>query len=123
MREKDSITLTRLHVVIGIGILVLLFITNCLLLNTESATSILYAQWLPSANGSSEQRIGNYVWRKSRPPATVLVQDEHPIRQLMQDADTAFERYNADRSKTFKETVKKYRKRYGRHPPPGFKEV
>ena len=48
--------------------------------------------------------------------------DNHPIAALMQEADKAFRRYEDERSKSFRETVHKYRRRYGRHPPPGFKE-
>ncbi|KAK5109283.1 hypothetical protein LTR62_007157 [Meristemomyces frigidus] len=40
----------------------------------------------------------------------------------MKHADHDFVLYNAGRSKTFKETVEKYRRKHGRHPPPGFKE-
>ncbi|KAG8530489.1 uncharacterized protein KY384_004992 [Bacidia gigantensis] len=48
--------------------------------------------------------------------------DNHPIVTLMQNADKEFRFYEENRSKSFKETVRKYRTRYGRHPPPGFKE-
>ncbi|EMC97914.1 glycosyltransferase family 90 protein [Baudoinia panamericana UAMH 10762] len=40
----------------------------------------------------------------------------------MQQADLDFELREHDRSKTFKETVRKYRRKYGRHPPPRFQE-
>jgi len=48
--------------------------------------------------------------------------DNHPISKLMVEADQQWRNYESDRSMTFKETVSKYRRRYGRHPPPGFKE-
>jgi len=48
--------------------------------------------------------------------------DLHPIARLMQEADAAFRLYEGSRSRTFRNTVDKYRSRYGRHPPPGFKE-
>jgi hypothetical protein len=38
----------------------------------------------------------------------------------MHDADIAWNEYEESRSTTFKETVAKYRRKYGRHPPPGF---
>lgn len=50
------------------------------------------------------------------------VDDLHPVGQLIKDADKAFNDYISNRSSTFTETVQKYRKRYGRHPPPGFKD-
>lgn len=40
----------------------------------------------------------------------------------MRNADEAWTTYEEQRSLTFKETVAKYRRKYGRHPPPGFKE-
>ena len=48
--------------------------------------------------------------------------DAHPIAKLMAAADLRWREYEGRRSLTFKETVSKYRRRYGRHPPPGFKE-
>ncbi|KAB8229904.1 uncharacterized protein BDW43DRAFT_175719 [Aspergillus alliaceus] len=44
----------------------------------------------------------------------------HPIFDLIRNANKQWEEYEHDRSTTFRETVSKYRKRYGRHPPPGF---
>ncbi|MCJ1230634.1 hypothetical protein MMC12_007308 [Toensbergia leucococca] len=46
--------------------------------------------------------------------------DTHPIAKLMKEADTSWREYDESRSITFKETVSKYRRKYGRHPPPGF---
>jgi hypothetical protein len=40
----------------------------------------------------------------------------------MQEADKAWNAYEESRSMTFKETVAKYRRKYGRHPPPGFRD-
>ena len=48
--------------------------------------------------------------------------DNHPIASLMQEADDAFRKYEEERSKSFRETVQTYRRRFGRHPPPGFRE-
>lgn len=48
--------------------------------------------------------------------------DKHPIRKLMKAADTLWEEKENSRSKTFRETVNKYRQKYGRHPPPHFGE-
>jgi hypothetical protein len=38
----------------------------------------------------------------------------------MKEADQAWNAYEDSRSMTFKETVANYRRKYGRHPPPGF---
>lgn len=48
--------------------------------------------------------------------------DAHPISLLMRKADEAWRAYEEGRSTTFRETVEKYRRKYGRHPPPGFKD-
>lgn len=40
----------------------------------------------------------------------------------MREADKAWKMYDEERSKTFGETITKYRTKYGRHPPPGFKD-
>ena len=40
----------------------------------------------------------------------------------MREADKAWTEYEESRSITFKETVAKYRRRYGRNPPPGFRD-
>lgn len=48
--------------------------------------------------------------------------DVHPISLLMAEADKAWRAYNDGLSTTFRDTVSKYRRKYGRHPPPGFKE-
>ena len=40
----------------------------------------------------------------------------------MRTADKAWTQYEESRSTTFKETVAKYRRKYGRNPPPGFRD-
>lgn len=99
-------------------------LANVYVLCSLSSRSVLYSEWLPSVSGGKEQRIGTHAWRNSREPGPMkAAEDEHPIKHFMQDADKSFENYNSGRSKTFKEAVAKYRERYGRHPPPGFKDV
>ena len=50
------------------------------------------------------------------------INDDHPIRGLMHEADREWYAYDERRSATFKDTVAKYRRKYGRHPPPGFRD-
>lgn len=50
------------------------------------------------------------------------IDDDHPIRSLMEEADKAWTAYDESRSTSFKATVAKYRRKYGRHPPPGFRD-
>ncbi|KAK2820012.1 hypothetical protein FQN49_007806, partial [Arthroderma sp. PD_2] len=45
-----------------------------------------------------------------------------PIKELLDTANNAWRKYDSARSTTFSEAVVEYRVRYGRHPPPGFKE-
>ncbi|EFE45062.1 capsular associated protein, putative [Trichophyton verrucosum HKI 0517] len=45
-----------------------------------------------------------------------------PIKALSDKADNAWRKYDSSRSMTFSDAVVEYRVRYGRHPPPGFKE-
>ncbi|KAL8701065.1 MAG: hypothetical protein Q9201_005107 [Fulgogasparrea decipioides] len=48
--------------------------------------------------------------------------DAHPISLLMAEADKTWAAYENSRSTTFRQTVSRYRRKYGRHPPPGFKD-
>jgi Glycosyl transferase family 90 len=68
-------------------------------------------------------RPSEHVEDPAQPPVqTVERFDAHPITQLMEEADHAFRVYEGSISSTFKQTVETYRSKYGRHPPPGFKE-
>lgn len=58
----------------------------------------------------------------SQPPTPASRPDGHPITALMKEADARWREYEGSRSESFRQTVEKYRSRYGRHPPPGFKE-
>lgn len=51
-----------------------------------------------------------------------LARDQHPIGDLMKEANHKWQQYEQSRSTDFVQTVAKYRETYGRHPPPGFKE-
>lgn len=56
------------------------------------------------------------------PSAPPVFTDSHPIGTFMKEADQKWREYESGRSTTFRQTVEKYRSKYGRHPPPGFKE-
>ncbi|KAK5080138.1 hypothetical protein LTR70_008941 [Exophiala xenobiotica] len=58
----------------------------------------------------------------SQPPTPAARPDGHPIAALMKEADARWREYEGARSESFRQTVEKYRNKYGRHPPPGFKE-
>ncbi|KAL4248591.1 Protein O-Glucosyltransferase/Glycosyltransferase 90 [Abortiporus biennis] len=47
---------------------------------------------------------------------------EHPIPQLMGEAEVNYRNLLSRQSKTLKEAIAEYKKRYGRVPPPGFEE-
>lgn len=55
-------------------------------------------------------------------PEPARQSETHPIARLMQEADARFRVYESAVSTSFGQTVEKYRSRYGRHPPPGFKD-
>lgn len=47
-------------------------------------------------------------------------EDRHPISKLISDARSTFRELISGQSKTLKDAATAYRKRRGRHPPPGF---
>ena len=62
-------------------------------------------------------------WHSGDKPDTPLeLADAHPISLLIQEADKKWRKYEDGRSTSFRQTVRTYRRKNGRHPPPGFKE-
>ena len=57
-----------------------------------------------------------------RPDTPLELVDAHPISLLMQEADKNWRKYEDDRSTSFRQAVRTYRRMHGRHPPPGFTE-
>lgn len=57
-----------------------------------------------------------------KPDSPLEPVDAHPISLLMQEADKQWRKYEDGRSTSFRQTVRTYRREYGRHPPPGFRE-
>ena len=57
-----------------------------------------------------------------KPDSPLEPVDAHPISLLMQEADKQWRKYEDGRSTSFRQTVRTYRRKYGRHPPPGFRE-
>ena len=55
-----------------------------------------------------------------KPEAPMDPTDNHPISALMAEAEKNWRKYEDNRSTSFRNTLKKYRRNYGRHPPPGF---
>jgi hypothetical protein len=80
-----------------------------------------YPEYPPPAPPQKPQEHTEQDGGGSPPPPSEPA-DLHPIAHLMEEADLAFRKYEGDVSTTFKQTVEKYRSKYGRHPPPGFKE-
>lgn len=106
-----------------IGVLLLLSFVNLSIL-WSCDSGFLFEESLPKTTGTKQQTVGRTTWHAARPPSPrIEIQDQHPIRGLMRDADASWEVHVRDRSKTFKEAVNKYRALYGRHPPPGFQQV
>ena len=111
-----------LLVVIAIGFFLL--VANLLSLRGSGLRSTLDKVPIPgrpkSSDGTDNKDDGVDVPQE---PVDVPQEpvDAHPIAKLMAEADLKWRDYEGRRSLTFKETVSKYRRRYGRHPPPGFK--
>ena len=63
-------------------------------------------------------------WHANDKPSDIPLEpvDAHPISGLMQEADKNWRKYEEGRSTSFRQTVRNYRRKHGRHPPPGFKE-
>ena len=59
---------------------------------------------------------------EDKPDSPLEPVDAHPISVLMQEADKIWRKYEDGRSTSFRQTVRSYRRRYGRHPPPAFKD-
>lgn len=76
----------------------------------------------PLPTPESEAATDETKPQPSSPPHPIEHFDLHPITRLMQEADHQWRIYETGISTTFRQTVEKYRSRYGRHPPPGFKE-
>jgi Glycosyl transferase family 90 len=72
---------------------------------------------LPQPDEEDEEKIDH-----ESPELNAEIPDSHPIWTLRLQADQQWLAYERSRSRTFRQTVENYRRRHGRHPPPGFKE-
>ncbi|KAK7409241.1 hypothetical protein QQX98_008551 [Neonectria punicea] len=72
----------------------------------------------PANDYTSHQIHPEYPPPKSDWDSTT--QGSHPIDKLIQDAEQTFNDLISKESKTIEEAAQAYRKRRGRHPPPGF---
>jgi Glycosyl transferase family 90 len=118
-------------VIVSIGVLVLLF--NVLSLmgdDVPTRISNIHLPGRPKPSPAPEQdppieapehEDGDIAGEETPGPETDAP-DAHPIHGLRLEADQRWREYGSRRSRTFRQTVEKYRSRYGRHPPPGFKE-
>ncbi|EWC48594.1 hypothetical protein DRE_01816 [Drechslerella stenobrocha 248] len=67
-------------------------------------------------------RAARVVVRPQRPLRQATVVEEHPIAALTQSQLVKFKHYQWSQSVSFSRVVAKYRRKYGRHPPPRFDE-
>lgn len=72
-----------------------------------------------STSPSSTSRTDSQ-WTLSPFTQSRAVLDEHPIPQLMAEAEQNFKRLLSRQSTTLKKAVTEYKRRYGRNPPKGF---
>ena len=116
-RSKGARLNRRLFLVIGIITFVAVFAHFRFLLETDFRSHLENIS-LPLV-GVHQKKPWHYgeVLEELLEPS-----DAHPITRLMRKADEAWRAYEEGRSTSFRETVGKYRSKYGRHPPPGFKE-
>ena len=93
-------------------------LSNFILLSGANVNLRIKSIPLPAIPGlpTSPRRASEKVEDAAEP------NDAHPISLLMKEADKKWRFYEDNRSVTFRQTVSKYRRKYGRHPPPGFKE-
>lgn len=92
--------------------------TNFLLLSDTDIQSRIDSISLPAVPGLKKKPWHSGENIDDSPEAA----DAHPISLLMKEADKKWRLYEDSRSTTFRQTVRKYRRKYGRHPPPGFKD-
>lgn len=116
-RSKATPLDRRLFFVVGVIISVAIFIHFRNLFETDFRSQLENIS-LPLVGGYRKKpwHYGEVLEELLEPA------DAHPITLLMRKADEAWRAYEEGRSTTFRETVDKYRKKYGRHPPPGFKD-
>jgi hypothetical protein len=90
-----------------------------------AAISICFLNLICLTNAADDSviRLPNFsLFTATKPVIGQFANDEHPIADLMREANQKWLAYDSDRSMSFRQTVAKYRETHGRHPPPGFKE-
>ncbi|KAJ5561456.1 hypothetical protein N7461_000217 [Penicillium sp. DV-2018c] len=91
-----------------------------------AASLVCFFNFLYLTNAVDDSIIGlpvfNIFTETTSPVIGEFANDEHPIADLMREANQKWLAYDSDRSMSFRQTVAKYRQTNGRHPPPGFKE-
>jgi hypothetical protein len=79
----------------------------------------LFAGNLSASNNVSTDPSTTVQLRSTRLTGSVA---DHPIPQLMDDAERRFRAVLSRQSRSLRASVKEYRRRYGRNPPKGFDE-
>lgn len=80
---------------------------------------IIYVNWTLLQGAGVRSKIDRIFPKKTHKKHEEVL-DKHPIRKLMKAADALWADQEDNKSVTFRETVNKYRRKNGRHPPPGF---
>lgn len=107
------------------GVIILL---NVLSLGGDKVSSPISNLHLPGQPKPSEVSLPNPSFDSSEDYFEETAEldadppDTHPIHVLRAEADQRWREYESGRSLTFRQTLEKYRRNYGRHPPPGFEE-
>jgi len=82
---------------------------------TTTRTSAAAAVTTPTSSSAHKQPTKTYN-------AAALATGKHPIDNLIREADEVFNEKLKRESHSLEDAAAEYRKRRGRHPPPGFKE-
>ncbi|PBP15967.1 capsule associated protein [Diplocarpon rosae] len=101
----------------------LVLFVGCTIFYLHTPLRFLGAEY-PSADSSSKK---SPITPSSAAPGTAALTiespklgNEHPIWQLVKNAEQEFEKVTTGQSKTLQEAVAEYRRRYGIPPPPNF---
>lgn len=108
MSSPSTSSTTRVALSLAGVVLVVWFILS----SDYSPTTVSPVDWL-SAYSSSHKASSPYVRRVSL---------EHPIPKLMDAAEQEYRAKLKRQSKTLKEAVREYKRRYKRPPPKGFEQ-
>ena len=112
--------ITGLLILGGVAIL-----TNVLFQSSETHFWSSSTKWVSSNVVDGVEKVGHVVegiWNHDE-QYNLEMSDGHPIAKLIRQAEAVQYLEDEKRAKTLEETVKQYKEKWGRLPPPGFDKV